>query len=901
MKNKTIILVLLLVGVPLVYSSEYLGDTDHMGNVLNITEDSNISGHHYNISTFYQNPNVTLTIQAYNGSSTSGYARINTTGVAYIYGQIIGDGRGHGGGSGGTGGSGADSVDGTPSKSGPTGTDQNATNGASGQAGETNAGGDGGVGGKGSITPQTGGSGGAGSESNEDAGNGGIGTSASANSDQTVAINVSRGEGGGGGGGGGGGDRQSGLDGGGGGGGGRGQDGGASLIIVAKNKIVTNASASLNLRAGQNASCATNAQNGEDGQGGEPTGGKGAFNDIQNCGRSGGGNGGDSDATGGIGGDGGTGGYGSGGGIVFVSYDLNLSGLIANVSGGDNTATYGGTIKVLYTNSVQENGSYDGENTLVYSTFTDDWFVVEQKGPTLTAPTNKSVVYTNANVTWQTNVTDANSDLSNVTFYHSVDGTFLFNQTFENIASGTQLNSTLYYGNYTQWQNVSVIVEATDGESYGTNQTGWINVTNREPAITSFFNRNGTNVNYTLFWVTNYTLGDGDGDSLSFFRNLTVNGTQNNSFTNSSLSNNTLLSQNYQIDLTMIQQYVNISYNISDGFVKTQQEKLWVFVVDQIIPSASCTLNQSIGVVQDQFTINCTISEVSGIVDHPLLHIEDSNGPVINSPFNMTLLSTNTTHERWSYGYTPQFSGETYDIVRIDMTDEASTQNTNQQTLSLSYTSTTDTGEEGSGSGGGGGSFSTTSGSLGIFPFTIDPEEEKVIARIGATEREEFQVRNQLPTPIFLNISINEELSDEEVLPWVVFGGDGDTQVVNLPVGSGSGLDPGAVFVEYRISIPENLTEDEATSYFLVVDVARGNDVAQHIVVVDVRDSFFSNILAVLDNQLYARSFDLCGLSSEPSESCIFNFRVSVGTILVGILIIFVVLVVLQIRDRGKL
>lgn len=351
-----------------------LAATNHNGTDWAITSNTTAFGYHYNISTFTLSPGVTLTIDAFNGSD-QGFLTINASRI-YVYGTITGDGRGGGGGSGGGGGGGNDGDGSFPSPgAGGTSTNQAGSDGGSGGTGTTYACGAGtaaygGAGGNG-YNGTTGGSQTGTTNGCSENRDGGGSTSANANNDTSTSINASMGRGGGGGGGGKGGARQSGNDGGGGGGGGMGGDGGAYAILIAQHDLKSNGT--FNLRSGQT-SCGTGS-NGNNGQTNDGYGGTGASNNQPNCAHSTGGSGGTSLASGGYGGNGASGGTGSGGAIVIAAYNVNLSGTTLNVTGG--TTANGGTIKILYKNSVTANGTYQGYSGLVYSQITDPYFTPE--------------------------------------------------------------------------------------------------------------------------------------------------------------------------------------------------------------------------------------------------------------------------------------------------------------------------------------------------------------------------------------------------------------------------------------------------------------------------------------------------------------------------------------------
>jgi hypothetical protein len=151
-----------------------------------------------------------------------------------------------------------------------------------------------------------------------------------------------------------------------------GGDGGAYVVLIAKSNILLNGT--LNFRSGQlsNGNCILASAGGGGGAGVGGAGGSGAANRVANCAATSGSSGGVGYAgLGQPGGTGGNGGAGAGGSVVIAGYDLALAGSTINVSGGLNN---GGTIKLLYANTLQNNGSYDGQSSLVVSKINDDWF-----------------------------------------------------------------------------------------------------------------------------------------------------------------------------------------------------------------------------------------------------------------------------------------------------------------------------------------------------------------------------------------------------------------------------------------------------------------------------------------------------------------------------------------------
>jgi len=355
-------------------SSVVSASTDHLGADWTITNTTNISGYHYNISTFSISSNATVYIDGYNGSAETGYLRINAT-VITISGTIVGDGRGGTGGGGGGGGASEDDSD------SDAGNNANGGSGGAGGPGAVNGSNGGDEVGDGDGRGIAGGAGGAGYGGAAGGiagpevacvsgglgnGHGGIGSNGTANNDSTTTINASLGLGGGGGGGGQGSCNDgTGDEGSGGSGGGAGGDGGGYVVLIARQRLTSNGS--FLLRAGQ--STCTTADGGT--RLGNADGAPGGLDDSVGCMK---GFGGvtteDPDTDKGA--NGGDGGAGAGGAIIIAAGTVDLTGAVLNVSGG--VAGNGGTIKIIYYTALT-NGTYSsGYSSLVVHQTTDSFF-----------------------------------------------------------------------------------------------------------------------------------------------------------------------------------------------------------------------------------------------------------------------------------------------------------------------------------------------------------------------------------------------------------------------------------------------------------------------------------------------------------------------------------------------
>jgi len=340
--------------------------TNHNGEIWNITSNMSIHGHHFNISKFIVQSNVTLSVDKFNGSNDTGWYKINTS-HAEIYGILDFDGKGHGGGSGGGGGGGDGACTNNNHGFGGGQTDQLGQNGTNGVEGNDGCNGNptvGGVGGSG-FNGTTGGVGGtagvSSSLSNGGPGDNGDNATPTNNTALDFSANLSNAGGAGGGGGGGGGNSLPGNVGGGGSGGGIGQDAPGYGVIIAKFNLTMNGTI---IARGGLVDCLNNGTTGT-GQSGVD----GGTNNVSNCQRSFGGS--SNVAPAGDGGAGGNGGFATGGQIVLAGGNVDLAGALINVTGGMPGDVNGGIIKVFFsTNGTIVNGTYTGYVNLTVTNIT---------------------------------------------------------------------------------------------------------------------------------------------------------------------------------------------------------------------------------------------------------------------------------------------------------------------------------------------------------------------------------------------------------------------------------------------------------------------------------------------------------------------------------------------------
>ncbi|MCH8087867.1 MAG: hypothetical protein IIC81_08470, partial [Chloroflexi bacterium] len=145
-------------------------------------------------------------------------------------------------------------------------------------------------------------------------------------------------------------------------------------------------------------------------------------------------------------------------------FNLTFGSAITNASG-DYVATFtlpstGGDYVAVV------NTTYNGAYGLINTSIT---VVASNNAPSITTPLfNTSTVYTTTDISANTTYTDADSDSGTVYFYWYVNGSNVYTETFNSVATGTVLDSVLNATNYSKGATINVSVNATDGEDVST-------------------------------------------------------------------------------------------------------------------------------------------------------------------------------------------------------------------------------------------------------------------------------------------------------------------------------------------------------------------------------------------------------------------------------------------------
>jgi hypothetical protein len=251
--------------------------------------------------------------------------------------------------------------------------------------------------------------------------------------------------------------------------------------------------------------------------------------------------------------------------------------------------------------------------------------------PSLTTPVNLSTAYNNTDIVWSSTVTDSGADATNVTFYISVAGSLVSTQTFTSQATGTQVNATLTSSNFTTWQNVSVIVGATDGGLDATNVTGWLNVTNRLPISLSYISPSsgteGLNISFACYAT------DADGHTINTTWIVDKNSTQVANGSTGFVANAT------NSTVHSLTAEVNYEYTLActpnDGYESGSQVNVTSSIFTPLTSSASLCAN--ITTLKHDANISLGTTNTSS-----LTYVETGIIPTNNSVCGYTYLLNNT-------------------------------------------------------------------------------------------------------------------------------------------------------------------------------------------------------------------------------------------------------------------
>ena len=147
------------------------------------------------------------------------------------------------------------------------------------------------------------------------------------------------------------------------------------------------------------------------------------------------------------------------------------------------------------------------------------------------------------------------------------------------------------------------------------------------------------------------------------------------------------------------------------------------------------------------------------------------------------------------------------------------------------------------------------------YSYQVVPPETTVTLPLGRRYLGEFQVVNDGVLGVTIDITINEELTDANVIDWLRF--DGRSSIEGLLISPGQGISSNTKFIRYELAstraIPKGI-------YTIVLDVRSGDTLKRHTINVEVVDS----IWAQFDSFWNAEIFPLGSVCSTETED-VFN------------------------------
>ena len=255
--------------------------------------------------------------------------------------------------------------------------------------------------------------------------------------------------------------------------------------------------------------------------------------------------------------------------------------------------------------------------------------------PILTTPTiTPTTAYTNTNLTANLTYIDTDEDSANVTFKWYNDSGLIYTGIVEINADG-QVSHTLYYVNFSHFQNITVNVTAFDGDDNSTQTTATRYINNSIPSVTiTIYNSTiGLNCSYA------YSDNDDDTENSQWFRWYINN-------TLSSITAQELGSGNYTSDFNLTCEMI-----VNDGYVNSSWTNSSVYTVGDVTAPTieSVWLSTSSGYTDETHTIYINCSETNELaVGYPKVSFIDP-GETRLGDFSMTLDTENTYKKTYSF------------------------------------------------------------------------------------------------------------------------------------------------------------------------------------------------------------------------------------------------------------
>lgn len=424
----------------------------------------------------------------------------------------------------------------------------------------------------------------------------------------------------------------------------------------------------------------------------------------------------------------------------------------------------------------------------------------------------------------------------------------------------------------------SLMTSAADNCSDIITQNHFLNITYHSINLTAVtINPSPTGTTSDL--VCNYTLNNTDNGEVSVFYKWFKNNTENTTYQNLT----TILKGN----LTLGDSWI-CAVRVNDTQVTIDFVNSTALVLGDSTPPLINSFSQSdsapiVTTGSNTFTVNATDLQSIGSVK---IQIQSNSFAAQN--FTASFSSGNL----YTYTFTPGLT-ETYTAIAYALDGS----NNINSSSSLNFTPISAPVTPPSSGGGGGASSTPTASSLAN--FQVSPIAKTIMATIGTNNINEFEVINEGADTIYVNITIDEELSDKLAIPFVDFTGTKQL-VTNQEVSTGKQLISNSVFIRYNV---KPLIGTPVGTYHVTFNVVSGSVVKQHTVTIKASESVFTPLISFWEYELAGKEAG-CTTIFEGQTTCTTNsFSFTVGNlieILVGVVILIFVVRALSTRRKAE-
>lgn len=513
--------------------------------------------------------------------------------------------------------------------------------------------------------------------------------------------------------------------------------------------------------------------------------------------------------------------------------------------------------------------------------------------PSLNTPAfDPSTVYTNTDVNISSTYTDVDGDTGTVFMNVTVDGTTVSSKTMTGLSDGDIAWIYIEDTNYTKGQNISAYFNATDADGNSTSIiSNSLIVSNRIPTYT-FAGSNDTNISYSLgVWNISITPDDVDNDTVNITKLWYIGASLDRIMTNSSIANGTRVDENFTFTSSAVGQYVNVTFNVTDG-EDTSVGSAFIFIVDDVNP-----------IFHEFVVLDGGVPATTGEEDKiRTLRVNVSDALAIDTvvvEIYRDLIFVTTKTMSLSSG----FYVNTYDFptpgsytFTVNTTDTSGNVISNSSGVTFTATQTE---TPGGGGGGGGGNGQTTIIIVDgeTITFDVEPIEQKIVAVAGSTTTNQIRIINKGTTSISISAHVDEQESSPRVKGWLTF--EGFERIENLTVPVSGGLTSNVKFLTYQIR-PDG--EAPLGEYTIVLNVETFNITRTHTVVVEVQEGFASKFLLFWDKSLWDIRETLCSLRSEdnPCDTGQQPISLKIKHVVYLILACFLIYIIIRVRQKNR-